>query len=252
MSAVADELGLSASDPDDRPGPIPQYYSSGLQAAIAKARRQANVMFRPNASSEAPAMPLFANARNAVIFAVTRDGAPARPPASKMTDTTSSGRELIGLDATTQAGYILGEIRRLGQLWEAVLIASCVPKEIPCQCKRLCCSGKTPSFDWARAIGVIAQEAQSLIVSQGERKSKASYALCFVIIERIFGRKESTLKDIADEFMLDQDTVGKHHRTIIRWLRGYRAGKDQPMTEGLESIAWADAESVLRDSGIVG
>jgi|AGTN01.3.fsa_nt_gi hypothetical protein len=189
----------------------------------------------------------FDTARKAVQFLVTMDGVPRRPMSSRMLDRSIGPGEFGGLDGAAQAGMILYHIERLGRLRAAIVVASCAPRVIQCRCKRACCSGRKLSPYWHDAIHVIAEAALEAL----PEKSLTNYALRSYIVVKIYGGKAITFKAIADELMLDEETVSRHHRVIRTWLQGARAKKHSDPVVGQESLAWQDAESILWEAGIV-
>ena len=193
---------------------------------------------------------LFQSAREAIRFAATREGNPKPPLSSRMVATTPGTRVLrvlAGLDAAAQAGMIMNVIGSLGRLAVAILIADAAPQSMPCSCRRPCCSGHQINRQWRLAIDTIAQDAVRALPAG----SKTSYALRSSVIVKIYGGK-TTFVEIAKELKVDQETVSRQHRAIHTWLRGAKAGKMTDAVVGIESIAWRDAESALRNHGIVG
>ena len=84
-----------------------------------------------------------------------------------------------------------------------------------------------------------------------ERDSAWRYALRTAIVMKIYA-DEGTIVGIARECKVDPDTVAKYHRIVRKWLSGAPAWREQPATEGIETVAWRDAETVLQNLGIVG
>ena len=191
---------------------------------------------------------LFRDARSAIRFAVTCEGNPGRPLSSRMVDPTRSGRDFYqGLDAAAQAGFIMGKLGALGRLRVAVLVAGCGPSRVPCHCRRPCCSGYRIPSEWREAIDTISQEAaRALPVG-----SKNNYGLRCMLVLKIFG-VSATLRQIAEELHLDGETVARHHRAILAWLRGGRTGQKGEVTTGIELYAWAEAERILQRAGVIG
>lgn len=229
-------------------------FTSSLQASLARAARMVACPIKYPPGQE-PAefttqlfeRPLFDSSRKAVLFAVTREGNPARPYFSRILDKTigGAGTGLSGNDGAAQAGVIMSVIRRLGTVSTATLIASCAPASVDCECKRSCCGGKKLFTPWHDAIGVLA-DASVLV------PCRAIYPLRLAILVKLYAKKLK-LAEIAEQLELDADTVAKHHKTITRWLHGAPAGKNgEPAVVGIESEAWKDAESTLRNHGIVG
>ena len=189
---------------------------------------------------------LFMSAKNAIRFAVTRDGAPSRPMSSRMLDTMMGSRDFAGLDGAAQAGMIMSMLAPVGPIQIAVLIASSAPRSVPCECRRPCCSGRKLNHYWRTAVDTLAHESARALPAG----SKSSYALRSALLVKIYGGGQS-FKHIADELKMDEETVSRQHRAILIWLQGAKAKKYSDAVEGIESIAWREAESILREHGIV-
>lgn len=233
---------------------LPAGYSPDLTQAL---RRAARVQCGPVPQRKLPdsgppltwATPLFANAREAVRFAVTREGAPARPYMSRFNDKVDLLRrslDLSGLDQAAQAGLILSALRfQIGALSLASITAACAPPIVPCTCGSGCCSGGKTANSWHEAVTVLA-DASCMAVP-----GRAPVRLRRACLVRIYGGKRGTLLDISAEEKFDTKTVAKYHGQLFRWLKGATAKAGDAPIEGLESCAWRDAESVLQDLNIV-
>lgn len=242
-------------------GKIKRTFSGRLQVALARAARAAlpcnahadtPIPVLASADPQAPDFlsdrAMFDSARRAVRFAVTRDGNPSRPFFSRFLDKTtlvglnSSG--LSVLDAAAQAGIILAlVVRHLGQVPTAALIASCSPQTVPCNCRRPCCSGKRVYAQWRYAIDTLTCAALEVTGPRANSRLRSALVL------KIYGHGK--LIDIANALEVDIDTVSKHHKRLLQWLQGSRGKGGEEGVEGLESRAWVEAESVLRDHRIV-
>jgi hypothetical protein len=181
-----------------------------------------------------------------VRFAVTRAGVPARPLMATMADKTCTGRDLYGMDATAQAGMILGMVRTLGQLQLALLIAGTAQRTVPCYCKRACCSGHMANSAWREALLEISEFAYN------KKVVRADSGLRIALLVKIYGGGIVTYKRIAEELKWDVDAVSRHHHAMHLWLMGKRGMTRAEGTEGVDPSAWAAAETLLRDAGIVG
>jgi hypothetical protein len=207
--------------------------------------------FAPLSPSVPPDPPLYASAKAAIRFAVNCEGAPARPLSSRMADTLN-GRGIAGLDRAAQAGYIMGTIECLGTVRVAVLIAETAVHYKPCHCRAPCCSGRRANSAWREALDVLTQETSRIF------SVRVGYALRSELIAKVFsktssGHAEITLKAVADDLEVDVDTVSKHHKALIRWLNGAPRGRHgEPPIDGVATVAWREAESLLRACGIVG
>lgn len=189
----------------------------------------------------------FRTAHDAIKFAVTRDGGVTRPPSSRMLDAMMPASDFAGQDGAAQAGMILNALEPIGRLAVSTLIASATPKTIPCECRRPCCCGHKLSSHWRTAIDTITFHAKHALPAG----SKLNYGLREAIILKIYG-DPSTYKDIAESLLVDEETVSRHHRAILAWLRGAKARRNVEAIEGVEPAAWREAESILRDANIVG
>src|SRR5260221_13937480 len=80
--------------------PVPNAYRAPLPtsgSAVERAERLGlDLRFEPG--QEAGSRALFGSAQQALLFAVTLEGNPARPVQSRMVDTVNGSRELAGLD----------------------------------------------------------------------------------------------------------------------------------------------------------
>lgn len=206
----------------------------------------------PMDAAEDPAP--FHSAEGALRFALSREGQPGRPLASRMTDTSGPRSSLVGLDAAAQAGMIISALQPIGAVKYAILCAKVAPNTVPCTCRRACCRGWVPNRIWNEAIGVLAYAAGRLEVCAGTHFRLRQAIIAKVCAEEPHDRRKAvTLKAIANELEMDVDTVSTHHRAIVTWLHGKKAGRDgSPPQEGLISVAWRLAEDVLRDARIVG
>lgn len=196
----------------------------------------------------------FHSAEAALRFALTREGQPGRPLASRMTDASGPRSSFVGLDAAAQAGMIVGALQPIGRVKYAVLCAKVAPSTVPCACRRACCRGWLPNQVWNEAIGVLAYAAGKLDVCAGSHFRLRQAIIAKVCSEEPHHRhKAVTLAAIAKELEVDVGMVSDRHRAIVTWLRGKKAGRDgSAPQEGLVSAAWRRAEDALRDAGIVG
>jgi hypothetical protein len=163
-----------------------------------------------------------------------------------MLDATRARSECTALDKAAQAGMVMNVVEGAGRLALAIMTATVTAKSLPCSCRRPCCSGKATNFDWHRAINIIAEEAYARDVC------RATYLLRVACILKIFGGRDSSYRKIAEDVSMDPETVSKHHKAILRWLRGAKGRQGEAPTVGYESVVWRDAEDALRSAGIVG
>jgi len=189
--------------------------------------------------------PMFASAEAAVRFALSLGGKPPRPAMNRVLDRSIGWSELSPLDKAAQAGMILNIVERQGRLAMAVMTAAVAPRWRSCSCRRPCCSGQEKNLDWYRAINIIAEEASAYV------PSRAKYLLRIACVLKVYGARDSSYRNIAQDISVDEETVSKYHKTILRWLRGAKGRPSQPQDDGVESKIWSEAANSLRAVGIV-
>jgi hypothetical protein len=224
--------------------PVPNVYRAPQPGTGAAVKRAAGIGVAPRLvptsgmAADAP----FPDTVHAMGFAAAYAGNPARPVQSRMVDATNGSRDLSGLDGAAQAGMVLNAVEGLGKLAVAVMLATCAPRTTECSCRMPCCCGERVNPAWRQAIDLISQAADEVISEQSKRQTKASYAMRSAIVVKIFTPRtqKTSFATIAADLKVDADTVSKHHRVILRWVRA------------VEAAAWNDADTVLRNVGIVG
>jgi hypothetical protein len=206
--------------------------------------------------------PLFSSAYQAVRYSITRVGKPSRPAsAAAIRSSTSEDHDtsvarsmlkgLAGLDAVGQAGMIMSLLRtQLDDLPLSLLIARAAPRSELCSCGRECCRGYRLNRDWREAIGKIG-EAADTAYNNIQGITPGSLDLRNAVVMRVY-IKQPSLVEIGRSMRLDPDTVGRHHRLIQNWLFGVRGTVIRESSPGIDGLAWQNAESVLREAGIVG
>lgn len=195
---------------------------------------------------------LFQNAHGALTFAFNFSGqCYDRPMMNRLASPAiGSGKGLVGLDGAAQAGMIRAEVKAMGKLAEAILIARVAPRMTPCSCRSSCCSGHKPNKEWTDAIAYLADYVRTAV-----------YAGCVVnglmrreYLVRYFTRKEdrTSLESMADKYEIARNTVSAHNAKVATWLGGVPARKDKPAQLGMEQAAFDAIEDRLRAIGMVG
>jgi hypothetical protein len=207
----------------------------------------------PEADGESPP---FHSAQAAIRFALLLNGQPSRPLMSRMCDTVTGDRPFAGLDRAAQAGIIVSVLKReLTRTPFAALSADALPSDSRCFCRSPCCSGWRVHPGWKDAVEQLAHDASEILPKRVGQRLRAEIVakICSEKAHHGHSRKQITLLAIAQGLELDVDTVSKHHRALLRWLKGAPRGKDgSEAIEGLIQGAWRYAESALRDANIVG
>lgn len=196
--------------------------------------------------------PLFVNTHGALVFAFNFSGQSYdRPMMNRLAaPAIGSGMGLVGLDGAGQAGMIRAEVRALGALAEAILMARIAPRTTPCHCRSACCSGKRPNWEWVNAIAFLADHV----------RQTAMYGCCANglmrrdYVERYFTRKADrlSLEALAEKHDINRDTASGHFARVALLFGGAASRKGTPAQIGLEHVAMDAADQRLRDAGIVG
>lgn len=195
---------------------------------------------------------LFQNAHGALVFAFNFSGqCYDRPMMNRMASPAiGSGKGLVGLDGAAQAGMIRAEVKGMGKLAEAILIARVAPRMTPCSCRSSCCSGFKPNKEWTDAVAVLADHVRTTV-----------FAGCVVnglmrreYLVRYFTKKEDrmSLEALAEKCDIVRNTVSAHNAKVATWLGGVPAKKGKPAMPGMEQAAFDAIEDRLRDVGMVG
>lgn len=190
---------------------------------------------------------LFHNAHAALSFCFNFSGQYQRPAMNHAAAPARGlGKGLSGMDGAAQAGIINSELKKLDFLKQAILTARVAPRSMRCECRRLCCSGKMANTDWVRAIDTITDKTKELL-----NGSHTDYAMRCALVKRVYD-DHSTLDQIAERFDVHRNTAGAHYGHIHRWLLGQKATNISPAVEGIETVAWMQIETILRNAKIVG
>lgn len=195
---------------------------------------------------------LFQNAHGALTFAFNFSGqAYDRPMMNRLASPAiGSGKGLVGLDGAAQAGMIRAEVKAMGKLAEAILIARVAPRTKPCGCRSSCCSGHKPNKEWTDAVAYLADYVRTAV-----------YAGCVVnglmrreYLVRYFTKKDerTSLEALAEKYEIARNTVSAHNAKVATWLGGVPARKDKPAQLGMEQAAFDAIEDRLRGIGMVG
>jgi len=195
---------------------------------------------------------LFQNAHGALTFAFNFSGqAYDRPMMNRLASPAiGSGKGLVGLDGAAQAGMIRAEVKAMGRLAEAILIARIAPRMTPCGCRSACCSGFKPNKEWTDAIAYLGDHVRTTV-----------YAGCVInglmrreYLVRYFTKKDerTSLEALAEKYDIARNTVSAHNSKVATWLGGVPARKDKPAQLGMEQAAFDAIEDRLRGIGMVG
>lgn len=195
---------------------------------------------------------LFQSANSALVFAFNFSGQSYdRPMMNRLAaPSIGSGKGLIGLDGAAQAGFVLSEVKAMGKMAEAILIARLAPRSTGCECRAACCSGQKPNKAWTDAIAFLSDHVRTTALAG----CIANGMMRREYVVRYFTRKDDriSLEDLAKKYDIARNTVSAHASKVALYLGGCQAKKDKPATPGFESIAFNAIEDRLRDIGMVG
>ncbi len=193
----------------------------------------------------------FTSGHDALVFAFNvSDQAYDRPMMNRMASPSQGKGGLAGLEAPAQAGMIRAEVKAMGRLPEAILIARVAPRTKPCSCRAACCSGHKPNKEWTDAIAYLADYVRTTI-----------YSGCVIngmmrreYLVRYFTRKDErvSLEALAQKYDIARNTVSAHNAKVAMWLGGSQPRKDKPAQPGIEQAAFDAIEDRLRAIGMVG
>jgi hypothetical protein len=177
---------------------------------------------------------LFKSTHNAVVFALNQQyGTYQRPMINRMAYPSAIGNGIGGYDAAAQAGMILAEIRKLGFIKEAILVARVAPKRRPCDCRSRCCSGSFENKDWRESIFLINNHLRDM-----SNMKNMTFQLRDALIRKYFGSEEQQNK-IAERCFVHRDTVAVQYSKAVKELTS------------LEKSAWRKIDEFLIESGMI-
>ncbi|QDD62659.1 hypothetical protein EJD96_00120 (plasmid) [Herbaspirillum seropedicae] len=198
---------------------------------------------------------LFKDGYQALVFAFNHAGQTIdRPMMNRLAAPTVGKGGMAGLDAIGQAGMIRSQVKKLGKVSEAVLIARTAPRDRPCECKAPCCSGSKLNREWVEAIGYLADYVRTTALAG----CTTNGILRTEYVVRYFTHKKlrRTIESIAKDHDIDRNTVSAHAGKVNVLFAGRPARKVKneyvPAEPGLESLALMQIEELLRDRAVVG
>lgn len=190
----------------------------------------------------------FKSTREALVFAFNfSEQQYAITPMAKLMRGVQigNGTGLYAEAGAAQAGMIKRQVKALGPLQEALIIAKIAERERLCTCGRPCCAGSEPNMDWLNAVGYLTDHATRILPN-----CVSNYRLRRGIIMKAFGEKV-VISDLADKCEVSRRTATDHHGKIMVWLKGARRKGDQGDPIGVEQMAMAAIDERLREVGIV-
>lgn len=179
---------------------------------------------------------LFSSAHAALVFALNYSGqAYDRPMMNRLAaPATGSGKGLAGLDGAAQSGMIRAEIKALGKLAEAILIARIAPRWMPCACRAACCSGRTPNCEWTDAVAILADMVRTTALAG----CTAHGLLRRAYIVRYMTAKDArcTIEEIASRYEINRKTAEAHYGKVSKYLRATEAAAEAAIDDRLRTV----------------
>ena len=177
---------------------------------------------------------LFKSTHNAVVFALNQQyGTFQRPMINRMAYPSAIGHGIGGYDAAAQAGMVLAEMKKLGFIREAIIIARSAPKRRPCDCGSRCCSKSYENKDWKEAIFLINNHLRDMAYMKN-----LTFQLRDALIRKYFGSEEQQNK-IAERCFVHRDTVAVQYSRAVKELTL------------LEKSAWRKIDEYLIQCGMI-
>lgn len=172
---------------------------------------------------------LFENTHNALVFAFHFSAEQyAETLLSRLIRRgCGSGKGLVGLDGAGQAGMVLAEIGRLGDLEQAVIAARFAPKFEECPC----CGGEKPTKVWRDAI----EKLTAWAVPAGVSNMRARREL----VSKFFGVRGIEFKALAERYGMNRKTVAEQYQNVAKRLKD------------LDSRAQCALDDALKSGGMV-
>lgn len=167
---------------------------------------------------------------------------------SRIIQPSGPGRGLGGGDGAAQAGMIRSEVDQLDRIAQAFLVARFAPASIPCDCGRLCCSGRQSNEEWTRAIGVLSLYLKEVVLSG----SLTTIDMRVDYLRRFFARRSQnpSIDDLARKHHVSRNTIVNHLAIVKRFLLGESANGARQT--GLEERAMTAITDRLEQAGITG
>ncbi len=195
---------------------------------------------------------LFVSSHSALVFAFNFSSQQYdRPMMNRLAaPAIGTGKGLAGLDGAAQAGFIRAEVRDLGRLAEAILMARLAPRSNPCSCRAPCCRGNKDNKEWTNAISFLADYVRhtALAGCTAHGMMRREYVI------RYFTPKEKrvSLDALAEKHSVDRHAASAHCGKVAALFGGTAARRDKPAAIGLETVAMNAIEDRLRLIGMVG
>ena len=161
-------------------------------------------------------MAVFKSTYTALTFAFNFDGTNVTTPKIGV-QPSGNGKGLGGLDGAAEAGNIKRIVGECGRYAENIAKARFMPRRIQCSCKRPCCCGWMPNFEWRAAVRDIANEIRAVCFD-----GRNAYDYQARVVGRYFSKEIEREKfdDLADAIGFSDRTVRRHFDQVHSFLHG--------------------------------
>ncbi|WP_233869616.1 hypothetical protein [Paraburkholderia adhaesiva] len=175
--------------------------------------------------------------RDALRHAVERGGASSL---GVLHQGVPSAATLSGDAATAQAGRIRRQLDRLSPVPRALLVVAYAPRDIVCNCRAPCCSGRYPNPEWRNALDLVVVHTGPLLTG-----CVPNVRLRTALVANLLTRTHETAVSLAQRCGVHRNTVAEHTAILDAVLTGTR------QRAGELDAAFARIDTLLREAGIV-
>ena len=173
--------------------------------------------------------------RDALRHSVERGGTSALSVLHQGVPTAAT---LTGTDATTQAGRIRRRLDRLAPVPRALLVVAYAPRDVACNCRAPCCSGRYPNPEWRAALELVVAHTAPILAGH-----VLNVRLRSALVANLLTRTHETAVSLAQRCGVHRNTVAEHTAILDAALMGTRHAS------GEFDAAFARIDTLMREAG---
>ena len=151
-----------------------------------------------------------------------------------------SAATLTGDASTAQAGRIRRQLDRMSPVPRALLVVAYAPRDVVCNCRAPCCSGRYPNPEWRDALDAVVAHTAPLLVGHAP-----NVRLRAALVANLLTRTHETAVSLSAASAAHRNTVAEHTAILEAALMGTRHAS------GEFDAAFARIDALLREAGIV-
>jgi hypothetical protein len=151
-----------------------------------------------------------------------------------------SAATLTGTDGKTQAGRIRRQLDRLAPVPRALLLVAYAPRDLVCDCRAPCCSGRYANPEWRDALELVVAHTAPLLAGH-----VLNIRLRSALVSNLLTRTHETAVSLAQRYGVHRNTVAEHTAIFEAALVGTR------QHAGELDAAFARVDALLREARIV-